>query len=162
MIFHLPHRNKLIKGAVVSIVCISFGSWIPRQFTENTSCSLPQRLFALNKHVSPESIKSGDIVRFPFNNAVTKGPVHLLKRVGCNQGQLLTVNDQKEYFCDGKWLGKAKDKLLSGQPVENFKFNGLVPPGKFFALADHKDSYDSRYFGFVELSQVVAKAYPIF
>lgn len=162
MIFHLPPRNSLLKAAIVSIVCISFGSWIPRQLTVNPTSSLRQTLFVLNRHVSPESIVTGDIVRFPFNDAVTKGPVHLLKRVGCNQGQLLTVTDQKEYFCDGKWLGKAKDRSRLGSPIQNFKFNGLVPRGKFFALADHKDSYDSRYFGFVELSHVVAKAYPIF
>jgi signal peptidase I/conjugal transfer pilin signal peptidase TrbI len=29
-------------------------------------------------------------------------------------------------------------------------------------MGQHKDSYDSRYFGFVDKNRILAKAYPIF
>jgi signal peptidase I/conjugal transfer pilin signal peptidase TrbI len=31
-----------------------------------------------------------------------------------------------------------------------------------FVMGEHKDSYDSRYFGFVDKSRILARAYPIF
>ncbi|MCR4286833.1 MAG: S26 family signal peptidase, partial [Deltaproteobacteria bacterium] len=30
-----------------------------------------------------------------------------------------------------------------------------------FVTGEHKDSYDSRYFGFIRRDQVMAKAYPV-
>lgn len=167
MIFQLPPRNRLYRALVVIAACLLVGAWIPRQLTLNPTNSLPDTLYVLNKGVDPASIRQGDIVRFPFRSAVTdavgKGqPVHLLKKAACLQGQILTVNHRKEYLCDGRWLGKAKDTNMKGDPVQNFIWNGPIPAGKFFAMAGHKDSYDSRYYGFVELNKVVAKAYPIF
>lgn len=162
-----PLQNRLRRAVVVIAACLLVAAWIPRQLTLNPTNSLPNTLYVLNKSVLPEKIRRGDIVRFPFKSAVTDAvangqPVYLLKKVGCIQGQVLTVNKDKEYFCDGRWLGRAKDHNMKGEPVQNFVWNGMVPPGEFFALADHKDSYDSRYYGFVELGRVVAKAYPIF
>lgn len=165
--FRLPPRSRLCRALVVIAACLLVSAWIPRQLTLNPTNSLPNTLYVLNKGVAPESIHRGDIVRFPFKSSVTdavaKGqPVYLLKKAACLQGQVLTVNDRKEYLCDGRWLGRAKDHNMKGEVVQNFVWNGPVPAGKFFALADHKDSYDSRYYGFVDLNKVVAKAYPIF
>lgn len=155
-------RNKLVKAAAVVVSCVALGTWVDHQLTLNPTPSLCQTLFILNKDVTSTDIKPGDIVRFPFSDSFTRGAVFLLKHAACIQGQSLEVNERKEYFCDGRYLGRAKDKSAKGLPVQNFRFNGLVPAGKFFALGDHIDSYDSRYFGFVNLSTVVAKAYPLF
>lgn len=173
MIFQLPSRNKHLRAVLLIVLCVGIGAWIPRQLTWSPTDSLPDHLFVIRKNVPVGDIKHGDIVRFPFSNDVTRNASqkyfhtinevpYLLKRVGCLQGETLLVNDQKEYYCDGQYLGRAKDKSLKGEILNNFTWNGPVPTGKFFAIADHKDSYDSRYIGFVDLSRVAAKAYPLF
>lgn len=147
--------------------CAGFGLWLPSHLTVNITPSLPQKLFFLKNHVSAGDISVGRYVQFPFSDQTTKqlvgpGDVLLVKRVGCTSGQKLVVDDRKGYWCDGQWLGQAKDRSVKGAPLTNFHWNGFVPTGKFFAVADHKDSYDSRYYGFIPEERVKAMAYPIF
>ena len=72
------------------------------------------------------------------------------------------VDAEKKFFCNGEYLVRAKDFSLKGEPLQHFTFNGPVPKGFMFVMGQHKDSFDSRYFGFVEKSRILAKAYPIF
>ena len=46
--------------------------------------------------------------------------------------------------------------------MQYFAFNGKIPSDFMFVMGEHKDSYDSRYFGLKEKSRVRAKLYPIF
>ena len=170
----MNYRNlapiNLLKRIAIIVFCTSAGAFIPRHITISPTDSLAEHLFILERDVSPGQIRQKDVVRFQHNDAVVHAAMHelklsqahLLKRVGCIQGQTLNVNSQKEYYCDGDYLRRAKDKTLTGKVVQNFVWNGPVPAGKFFAIGDHIDSYDSRYFGFVDLSAVEAKAYPLF
>ena len=64
-------------------------------------------------------------------------------------------------FCGNRFLGVAKTKSMKGEPVQPFVFNGIVPINKVFATGGHKDSYDSRYFGFVERSKITGLAIPL-
>jgi signal peptidase I/conjugal transfer pilin signal peptidase TrbI len=86
----------------------------------------------------------------------------MLKVVGCDEGDLLTVDCQKRFYCKGEYLVQAKEFSLKGEPLRHFVFNGPVPNGFMFVMGQHKDSYDSRYFGLVEKNRIRAKAYPIF
>ena len=171
MIFQLSARNKSsIKPLVLIIVCVSIGGWIPRHLTISPTNSLSEHLFVLQRDVLPSQIRQKDIVRFQYGDTVTEHAMHefkmnkphLLKRVGCIQGHVLNVDNHRDYFCDGAYLGRAKSKSLTGAIVKNFVWHGDVPQGEFFAIGDHVDSYDSRYFGFVDLSAVEGKAYPLF
>jgi conjugal transfer pilin signal peptidase TrbI len=135
---------------------------ITTHLTVSVSPSMGDHVFWMRKNVGISTIRQGDIVRFPFSDSVTKGKVFLLKRAACMPGQSLLVDGHKDYFCDGGYLGRAKDKSLKGEPARNFEFSGVIPNGKFFAFAPHKDSYDSRYIGLIDLNTVVAKVYPLF
>lgn len=165
---NLPPRSNLLKAAALIAVCVPLGMVVPRILTISTTPSLGDRVFLFNvvdvyKGVHSSDIQSGDTVRFPFADAVTGGhTVYMLKRVACTSGQRLQVNKQKDYYCDDRYLGHAKSVSAKGASVKNFEFDGIIPEGKFFALADHKDSYDSRYYGLIDLDRVVARAYPLF
>jgi len=39
---------------------------------------------------------------------------------------------------------------------------GVIPEGKYFVVGDTERSYDSRYWGLVDASWVVGRAYPVF
>ena len=89
-------------------------------------------------------------------------PLKTTKKVGCVSGDSLSVKWKKHYYCNGTYLGYAKDKSIKGNPVENFIHNGIIPEGMLFVIGDHPDSYDSKYFGFLRKENVKAIAYPIF
>lgn len=125
-------------------------SWTP---------SLSERVFWLE---APVDLKSGDVVVFRRKDRATRGNnLDLLKRVACVEGDLLQVRN-RSYFCNGRFLGAAKETALSGEPVANFIFSGTVPTGRIFVMGDHKDSYDSRYYGFIDKREIKAKALAIF
>jgi conjugative transfer signal peptidase TraF len=64
-------------------------------------------------------------------------------------------------FVSGKQVVKAKiaDKMHRVLPV--WKGCKLLKPTQYFVLGRHRDSFDSRYFGPVDKSQVVGTAFPL-
>ncbi|RUM31336.1 MAG: peptidase, partial [Aquifex sp.] len=85
---------------------------------------------------------------------------YLLKEIGCYPGEIL-VTKGLDYYCDGRYLGTAKQKGSDGRIVGHFEYNGTVPEGEYFMRGTHPRSYDSRYFGFVKRAAVVRGAKPI-
>ena len=137
------------------------GGQIPGRLTVNPSPSIRHTLFFVVRH--PGRIRKGDYVIFkvehrdPYINGKT-----LIKKVTCDEGEMLTEKG-KDYFCDGKvYLGKAKDFSLRRERLQNFIYNGIIPTGFCFVSGSNKDSYDSRYWGFLRKKDVEARAYPIF
>jgi hypothetical protein len=92
----------------------------------------------------------------PQNQGITDG-MDLVKRVGCKPGGMLSTRNAVVY-CDEIFLGIALRGVVSReQTVTQFIFNGVVPGGKLFLVGDSADSYDSRYFGFVDIDQVFGR-----
>jgi len=75
------------------------------------------------------------------------------KKVACVSGQTLW-SDGLAYYCDGVQLGFAKTTTRKGEVLNPFQYNGIIPDGKLFLLGEHKDSFDSRYWGFADASLV--------
>jgi len=129
--------------------------------------SLKQRIFLIQKPSSTElqQLRRGDYVRFdkhhPWSEE-TGGKSSMLKQVGCGPGDELSVSLLNAYFCNGEFLGIALTEDSKGKPLPRFEFNGVVPPDSLFVVGHHPRSFDSRYFGFVKLSEVTEIAYPLF
>ena len=120
--------------------------------------SLYHRVYIMGR---AREVKRDDYVVFSLKgDRFAKDDDKLLKRVSCAEGDALkTVG--KGYFCNGALLGTAKDFSLKGEKLKNFVYDGVVERGLLFVTGEHKDSYDSRYFGFIRRDQVTAKAYPV-
>jgi type IV secretory pathway protease TraF len=92
----------------------------------------------------------------PQNQGITDG-MTLVKRIGCRPGGTLSTRNAMVY-CDDTFLGIALRGVVSrDSEIKQFVFNGIVPDGKLFLVGDSADSYDSRYFGFVNTSQVYGR-----
>ena len=140
------------------------GTLLPSKISVTLTPSLKHRVYWLVRN--PERVGRGDYVLFRSRDLIARMGVtkteEMLKIVGCDEGDLLTVTGEKKFFCNGEYLVRAKDLSLKAVPLRHFVFNGTIPTGYMFVMGQHRDSYDSRYFGLVEKSRIRAKAYPLF
>jgi len=165
----LKQMDRKTKTAclVTTALLLIIGVALPYKLSITMTPSLKHRVYWLLHN--PEKIKKGDYILFYFEDIATQYRLDekrdMMKIVGCDEGDTVSVNSEKEYFCNGTSLGvKAKDISLKGEPLVNFMppSDGKVPPGCIFVIGQHKDSLDSRYFGYISKHRVRAKAYPIF
>jgi len=145
-------------------VLLIAGTLLPYKISVTLTPSLKHRVYWLIRN--PDKVMRGDYVLFRHKELSArmgmKKSEDVMKILGCNEGDLLTVDAEKKFYCNGEYLVRAKDISLKGEPLQHFVFNGTIPKGVMFVMGQHKDSFDSRYFGFVDKSRILAKAYPIF
>lgn len=149
----------------LAITCLLIaGVVLPGKFCVTLTPSLKHRVYWLTRN--PDHVGRGDYVLFHDEELAArvgmKKSEDVLKLVGCDGGDQLTVDGEKKFYCNGEYLVRAKDFTLKGEPLRHFAFSGTIPEGAMFVVGEHKDSYDSRYFGFVDKKRILAKAYPIF
>ncbi len=109
--------------------------------------------------------KPNDIVVFQF----PKNPeLDYIKRVIATAGDIVEIRDKK-ILINGKPFpdthGVFKDPTIlpaAAAPRDNFG-PVTVPAGKIFAMGDNRDnSFDGRFWGFVDLKAVRGKAWAIY
>lgn len=107
----------------------------------------------------------GDIIVFKFPEDPDKD---FIKRVVGIEGDVIEIRD-KMLFVNGKPM-KYPQAIFDDsqvfpdalQPRDNFG-PVTVPPGHLFVMGDNRDhSYDSRFWGFVDLDAVKGKAFIIY
>lgn len=159
---NLDFRNWRLWLSITSLLVA--GTLLPYKFSVTLTPSLKHRVYWLTRY--PDRVEKGDYVLFSHRELSARMGIkksdNVMKILGCNEGDLLTVDSEKKFYCNGEYLVRAKDVSLKGEALQHFVFNGTIPKGVMFVMGQHKDSFDSRYFGFVEKSRILAKAYPIF
>ena len=155
------NRKKRVTFVILlALIFIGAGS-IPGRISVTLSPSLKHRIFLLN---SPHQnkLETGSYVMFMLSAPHFKNgkPQRVIKEVGCSAGEEL-INKENSFYCNGDFLGMAKEISLQGKKLTAFKYAGTVPEGKMFLTGSHKDSYDSRYFGFIDGKDILYVAYPI-
>ncbi len=153
------------KLALLIVLLVVVGL-LPAHISVTLTPSLNHRVFFLSFNPDPKRVDRGDYVLFNIDQGIirqfTDKPhaEKIMKIVGCAGGSVLKV-EGKDYYCDGVFLGRAKDVSLAGRTLNHYVFNGTLPGGSLFVIGEHKDSFDSRYFGLVDVRTVAAKAYPL-
>jgi conjugal transfer pilin signal peptidase TrbI len=90
-----------------------------------------------------------------------------LKIAAAVPGDNITV-DPSGISINAKWWGplahvQENEKLWRmGKRAEHFVRSEVVPLGKVAMLGTNERSYDSRYWGYIDASQIQGRAYPIF
>lgn len=84
-----------------------------------------------------------------------------VKKVACVEGEHLK-NVGREFFCNGEYIGTAKEKDKKGNKAPLYSYDGIIEKGKFFAVGEMIDSYDSKYWGFVDNSWLIGKVIKLF
>jgi len=105
--------------------------------------------------------KRGDIVVFVFPEDPAKD---FIKRVIGVPGDVVEIR-QKTVYVNGAPLEEGYTRFSDGKNVDGFlRIRDVMPPvrvpeGKLFMMGDNRDrSYDSRFWGFVDMDAVIGKA----
>ncbi|WDP88659.1 MAG: signal peptidase I [Desulfobacter sp.] len=107
-----------------------------------------------------------DIVVFKYPEDPSKD---YIKRVVAVAGDTIEIIDKQVYVndkpvTDEPWAVHKDRRVIPGQFTtrDNMK-KILVPPNKLFVMGDNRDnSHDSRFWGFVDLSEVRGEAFMIY
>ena len=185
---HLLMMKNLNRDAIAKclmlLTAFLFGLLIPSRFSVTTTPSLVHRVYLISRISDAREIKKNSYVLFSMhNNYISNGqPVDVMSTVlleqkhkdgrlpiitpvmkiaRCISGEHLKVSDRR-YYCNNEYLGTAKEYSLRGEKVDNFIYDGIVPEGRIFVMGQHKDSFDSRYFGFIEAKDVTAIGHPVY
>jgi len=160
-------KKRAIIALAVMVPVVILGLWTGKKIFYSISPSLGYKLFWLTPVKSGQEIQLGDYVLFPAPKIYSQlaginlhDSAKAMKRLKCKDGQTLTVQGL-QFFCDNIFIGLAKEKTLSGKPLTLFVFNGDIPDGKLFVMGSHRDSYDSRYMGFIDRKSVEATGTPL-
>lgn len=130
--------------------------------------SLPYKVFLWKRYRPGEmEILRGDLVEFvpPVQDLYTSGKV-LIKEVRCLPGEEMGVtpvdtdHSANRYFCNGALLGTSKKYDTLGRVLPQWVHSGRIDG--YFVMGTNPRSYDSRYFGPIRESDVIALVYPLF
>lgn len=162
----LSRRERWV--ALLSLTTLLIGVWLPERIVVITSPSLDHRVF-FKVPVPAGNIRNGDYLGFRYDGKdvtfVYRGSGEetdlVVKRVGCEPGQVLSHDSARGFICEGKVFGTALAKDSKGHTLPQFHYDGLVPEDSYFMVGTNPRSYDSRYFGFLHGKDFVFKALPL-
>ena len=97
----------------------------------------------------------------PKSRYIKDEKVQYLKMIACKEGDLLESFDSN-FYCNKNFIGTARKYDSNMNIVEQFKFNGIFKIDKYFFAVTHELCYDSKYFGFIDKSQILRKETPLF
>lgn len=120
-----------------------------------------QKLFQFKKP------KRGDVIVFVYPVDPSKD---FIKRVIAVEGDTILIKDKKVYINgtlvpdDHGYYSNPKGIIQSGTSSNRDNYGPVtVPPGCLFVMGDNRDnSYDSRFWGFVNVNKVKGKAFMIY
>lgn len=151
--------NSKFKSSVILLLGIIFFALpFKSNILYNKSDSLPYKLYFLLKG---HNYKQGDLVA--IKNFVTKytRDQHFTKKIVGIAGDVVTIEGD-HVLVNGIKHVKLKDKTKDHKKLTPMVAQ-TIPQQYFFVIAEHKDSFDSRYqeFGLVPKNCIEGKVYPI-
>lgn len=165
---NVTSSKKRLAYFIITFAVLAFVGWlIPSSVVISYGDSIDHHvLWKVNRTPLPNDYVS---IKTPSSDPFAKGAV-ITKQVVCTPGMKLSVTKNKEYFCDGQFIGKAKDKSKTGIEVANYTPCGsknqevceiIIPKDSYFVVGHHPDSYDSRYLGLIKKESIVAVSVPV-
>ncbi|MBF0343869.1 MAG: signal peptidase I [Nitrospirae bacterium] len=159
----------LIRAFVIQAFKIPSGSMIPTLLigdhilVEKFSYGI-QLPFADKKILVFNTPQRGEIVVFKFPEDTSRD---FIKRVVAKEGDVVEIKEKKVYV-NGKVLDEPYTQYVDTTGKKNSVPRDIlgpitVPKGKLFVMGDNRDqSYDSRFWGFVDISLVKGEALIIY
>jgi signal peptidase I len=160
----------VIRTFIVQAFKIPSGSMLPtlqigdhilvNKFLYGPRLEVPLTQMSLGQLPGLRHPQAGDVVVFVWPKDRTKD---FIKRVIATEGQTVEMR-QKQVYIDGKPWDDPHATYTAGHPGAGDNFGPVtVPPGHIFVMGDNRDqSYDSRFWGPVPMSDIKGKALIIY
>lgn len=156
----MQNRKRRLASIALALAALAVGLWLPGHLEIAATDSVGYHLFWRTDKVPGLAVK-GDYVSF-VHTTPWYGAKRLTKQVACATGEILRSTDDGRFYCGEQYLGQALKADSAGASLPVFRFDGPVPEGKIFVRGRHDRSFDSRYFGWIERTDVQAILYPLF
>ncbi|MDN5071430.1 S26 family signal peptidase [Aliarcobacter butzleri] len=138
-------KTRVIFVFAVTTVLIGTGIFHFFGLIVNTTHSMPLGIYQIQEN---SNISKGDLVLFNIEDKKER----LIKRVVATKGDLVLVNETG-IFVNGTLLENSKifefDSI--GRSLKMYSINRALNQDEIFTKGDHIQSYDSRYFGAINL-----------
>lgn len=155
----IKHQTKKIGSYIILLVGVAlFIAPLRTSILFNKSDSLPHKIYFL---VKTRNWQKGDLVAIQnFATDYTKNQ-HFTKKIVGVAGDVVTI-DGEHVLVNGIKHARLKEKTKSNKKLTPVVAQ-TIPQQYFFVVADHKDSFDSRYqeFGLVRENYIEGKVYPV-
>jgi conjugal transfer pilin signal peptidase TrbI len=158
------NRKKVCCVLVGYVILAYAGYMIPQKISISPTDSVGAHVFFYKRNFDSSDLQANSLVVVPLYTRIRPHcwPCLVVKYLKCDSGDKLEVKNHGEFFCNDIFLGSAKTYSKEGIPVKAFEYDGIIPEGKFFAMGTCTDSYDSRYIGLENKSDIKAIAVPLF
>lgn len=159
-------RPLLFTGLVAGSIAAVCSVFAQPLIIYNVTDSLPHGVYRVIKQ---QTYKRGDLIVFPIPEEVRslvlergwmKPDSYLIKPVAAINGDKVWITSG-QVFVNGMSFGATKKQDRHGLPLPSFVFNETLSTGKISVLQRSDDSFDSRYFGQIDESQIIGRAVPI-
>ena len=165
-------NNPLLRRILIVATLLGVSSLLVLSFIQRFTISIPNvqsqcletSMFIIDKR--DKDILPGDLVAFTFNKDdphFDKG-MSFIKIAAAEGGDLVSVS-QDELKVNGQKVGIAGMRhvinFLELDPSD-YELNVVVADNELFVVGETIYSYDSRYWGAIDKSTILGKAYAIF
>lgn len=153
--------KKPLKGALILILSCFIFSVAFLQISRDIS--LPYNIWL--KGFKNESYKIGDYIFLHYKNPNDKivTEKNLIKQIRCAEGDTLSFKNG-EFFCNDLYLCNVIEVTKNNLPLTPMlkeNENIIIPHNQYFVMGTHERSYDSRYFGLININMINYKMIPI-
>lgn len=145
-----PMNSEIIKENIIQAYKIPAGSLKP-------TLVIGDHIFVKTDFTSKSNVMKGDLVVFPFPENPSKDFIKRIVAIGDDTIEIIN----KKVFINGKQINEPyivhtdSNILFKRDNMELTK----IPKGSFFLMGDNRDnSFDSRFWGVVEASEIKGKA----
>jgi type IV secretory pathway protease TraF len=153
--------KKRVIVIAITVLCVACLSSMTSKMVYAISGSLNYKLFWKSDDME---LRDHRYIMFLFHgDEYYPDEANFIKRIACLPGQKLAYNGSA-WSCDNALLRNGEytyDTDRVGKKLPRFCFSGIIPDDRFFVLGDSPDSYDSKYWGFVERDSILYTLDPI-
>lgn len=113
-----------------------------------------------------KNVKAGDLAAFTMNieNGLYPAGLKWIKQVVATEGMTVNVNTDVTTISDGRVIKNSMDHTMAYLKISpaDIKHTTELADGELFMMGDTQTTFDSRYWGPIQQTDVIGRAYALF
>ena len=158
-------RRSVFLGVTACVGIAAVAAWVAfagygYRFSENLTDSLNGHIYV---YKNGEPWKKGDLVAYRWHGGYGYPAGATFIKVVVGVPGDVVKRDNRTFSIEDKYIGVAKVRAKSGEPLEAAAA-GVIREGEYFLATPNPDSFDSRYAanGNIKHMHIIGRAHEIF